>query len=648
MGAIAAFERGALDEARRLAEEQLKRGPQSAQLQHLLGLIECRSGHLDRGIDWLQRASQSDPANAAFRVMLVRALTDAGRAGEALSVTVPDRPGNAAELALWHARAEAADAAGNSQAAIRAWRVLCEARPGDWRAWGNYGEALAREARWDEAADALGRAVQLNPAESRIRQNLASALGHAGDYERCAAVLEQLVDVNPAEVKLRLTYARILADLGRTEDSMAQFEEAARVTVGGGDAAKDNVALIAVALDGRTDLRPEDISKADVDSVRELALLLDRTNRVEALRNLLAEAEALGIAREQLGYAAAVMALRDGNPADAKRLLQTEPPESDPARWHRLMSKIADALGDSNVAFAEAQAMNLAVHDYAGWRERGRLYREELRGLASAAAGWPVPGNTLEPGGRRSPAFLVGFPRSGTTLADTFLMGHPETRVLEEVHMLGAAETALGGLMQLPVASPDQICRARDAYFSLLDEHVEPGFDGLIIDKLPLNMMGLPMIHALFPDARIIFAQRHPCDSVLSGFMQSFVLNPAMACFLDIGEAADFYDVAMTLFSGARERFPVQIHTLVYEELIDDPASTLQPVIDFLGLEWRPELLDHRHTAAKRGAIITPSYDQVSEPLNKKPVGRWRRYRQQLEPALPLLLPWAKKLGYRD
>lgn len=214
--------------------------------------------------------------------------------------------------------------------------------------------------------------------------------------------------------------------------------------------------------------------------------------------------------------------------------------------------------------------------------------------------------------------------------------------------MLGAAETVIGNVAQLPLRLSGQLGQARNAYFAELDRHVDRSFSGLIVDKLPLNMLGLPAIYCLFPDARVIFAQRHPCDAVLSGFMQSFTLNDAMACFLRIEDSADFYDAAMSLFARSRDALPLAAHTLVYEELVADPGGALRPLIEFLGLEWRPELLDHRATAKARGAIITPSYDQVIQPLNKAPSGRWRRYEAQLEPALPVLLPWAKRLGYPD
>jgi hypothetical protein len=158
----------------------------------------------------------------------------------------------------------------------------------------------------------------------------------------------------------------------------------------------------------------------------------------------------------------------------------------------------------------------------------------------------------------------------------------------------------------------------------------------------------MPYAHCLFPGARIVFVQRHPCDVVLSCFMQGFALNDATACFLDLGDAAAAYDSIMTMWTRSRELLPLDVHTVVYERLVAATEDELRPLVDFLDLEWQAEMIDHRSTARARGAIGTPSYDQVVEPLSKAPNGRWRRFERQLEPALPILLPWAERLGYRD
>ena len=391
--------------------------------------------------------------------------------------------------------------------------------------------------------------------------------------------------------------------------------------------------------------RALEIAPTHIPALRELGLTLERTNRMDALGTLLDDAAAAGLGGE-LPDLRALRALREGSGEEAWAIARTIDARADPVRLLALKAKCADRAGDSAQAFAAAEAMNRAIPGYAEWRRVGRDFRNYLRSGCEAMAAWPRELPTAPPTDRPSPAFLVGFPRSGTTLADTFLMGHPDVHVLEEVQMLATAARSLPTDIDLPATTPEQLGSAREVYYAELDHHLEPGVGGLVIDKLPLNMFSLPLIASLFPDARVIFVQRHPCDCVLSAFMQDFRLNAAMASFLDLGDAAELYDSGMRFFIKARERTRLDIHTLVYEQLIADPESTLRAAVDFLGLEWRPELLDHRATAAARGAIATPSYSQVSHALSARPSGRWRRYEEQLAGILPLLQPWAERLGY--
>ena len=636
--AIDAFQRGDLDRARSLAEQQHAPSPQ---WRHLLGLVHCRLGDPQAGLDHLRSAAEAEPGNVAYAVMLARALIDCGRPQDALDASPKPSGTGPAELALWHSRAEAADAVGQADLAVEAWGKLCAAGSSDWRTWSSFGNALAAAGRWPEAGRAFRQAVELNPGELALRRPLASALARAGLHDESADVLLEWVEAAPADPENRILLARLLADLGRHEESMAQLDQAAQLTTGR-RFSEDGEQLVAMARKAGSD-------EVDVELLRELARLLERTSRLDPLRALLAKAETLGIPRERIGYPAAAVALKDGKPDEARRLLLADSSESDPVRWHWLMARIADALGDSATAFTEAEAMNRSAPDFDGWRARASAHIAWVGELAERITpDWSAAIRSAPPAARRSPAFLVGFPRSGTTLLDTFLMGHPDTQVLEEVPLIHTVETKLGKIEELPDRSPDQLAAARDAYFAELDRHLPDGFSGLAVDKLPLNLLAAPFLYATFPDSPVVFAQRHPCDCVLSCFMQGFALNDSMACFLDIGDAAAFYDRAMTAWMRARESLPIRVHTLVYEELVADPEAAIRPLVAFLGLDWRDELLDHRSTAKARGAISTPSYDQVVQPLSSAASGRWRRYEKQLEPVLPLLLPWAERLGYRQ
>jgi hypothetical protein len=159
-------------------------------------------------------------------------------------------------------------------------------------------------------------------------------------------------------------------------------------------------------------------------------------------------------------------------------------------------------------------------------------------------------------------------------------------------------------------------------------------------------MNKVPLIRRLFPEARIILALRHPCDVVLSCFMTAFRLNDAMANFLDLDTAAEFYDLSFGYWTNCTSIMPVSVHTIRYEDVVDDTEGQLRGLLDYLGLAWNESVLDHAGTARSRGVITTASYAQVTEGIYRRASGRWQRYRHQLEPVLPLLAPWAEKFGY--
>jgi len=218
--------------------------------------------------------------------------------------------------------------------------------------------------------------------------------------------------------------------------------------------------------------------------------------------------------------------------------------------------------------------------------------------------------------------------------------------VLEERRPLRDVETGLNGIERLADLDADGIGKLRDAYFAAVEKEIALRDDALLIDKSPLHMNKVPLIHRLFPDARFILALRHPCDVILSCFMTAFRLNDAMANFLDLRTAAEYYDLSFGHWTNCTSIMPVSVHAIRYEDLVDDAAAQLGPLLDYLDLAWDDSVLDHVSTARARGAITTASYAQVTETMYQRASGRWQRYRQHLEPVLPALAPWAEKFGY--
>ncbi|HEY5412749.1 MAG TPA: sulfotransferase, partial [Caulobacteraceae bacterium] len=245
--------------------------------------------------------------------------------------------------------------------------------------------------------------------------------------------------------------------------------------------------------------------------------------------------------------------------------------------------------------------------------------------------------------------FLVGFPRSGTTLLENVLAAHPSVVSLEEKDCMAPAIAAYletdDGLERLGRIGPGEALRQRDAYWAAVRSFgVEPR-GKVFIDKMPLASLNLPLIAKLFPGARILFARRDPRDVVLSCFRRRFGMNPSMYQLLTLPGAAAYYDAVMRLSAIYRERLPLPQHLIRYDSLVEDFEATGREVCAFLGLEWDEGLRDFAAKARTRG-ITTPSAAQVARGLNRDGQGTWRRYRDQMAPVLPVLQPWVDRFGY--
>jgi hypothetical protein len=212
--------------------------------------------------------------------------------------------------------------------------------------------------------------------------------------------------------------------------------------------------------------------------------------------------------------------------------------------------------------------------------------------------------------------------------------------------VLHTAAEKLGGIERLARLDAYEVAALRAAYFEALGREAPQAAGKRVVDKIPFGMLDAALVHRLFPEARILFAERHPMDVVLSGFMTRFDPNGGMANFLDLRELAALYDAAMICWQRARTAMPLNVHPIRYESLIEDPEAELRALAAFLGLAWDPAMLDHVASAKRRGHIATPSYAQVAEPLFMRARGRWEKYRDQLAPVLPVLAPWCAAMGY--
>ncbi len=252
---------------------------------------------------------------------------------------------------------------------------------------------------------------------------------------------------------------------------------------------------------------------------------------------------------------------------------------------------------------------------------------------------------------RSDPVFLIGFPRSGTTLLDTILRTHKSIEVMEEKLLVEDLMNQLNhyinnNLLNLNSINKNIIKKLRDLYFKKREAIVSSKNNSIIIDKLPLNIIYIAELNKIFPKSKFIFALRNPYDSVLSCFMQPFLPSNAMSNFYNLKDASNFYDLIMNLWDKYQQNLNLNLKIIKYEDVVNNFDSSIKELLKFLDVEWTNDLRNFYLTASKRGIINTPSFNQVNKPLYKDSISRWKNYSDKFSDIDFKLERWVKKFNY--
>ena len=246
-------------------------------------------------------------------------------------------------------------------------------------------------------------------------------------------------------------------------------------------------------------------------------------------------------------------------------------------------------------------------------------------------------------------AFILGFPRSGTTLLGQILASQANVAVFEEMPMLGRAiaDFVLNkeGPARLAAAPQDELEFYRSDFWRRIRATGVAIQGKFVVEQTALNTAYLSVIRGLFPDAPIIFAVRDPRDVVFSCFRRLFGPNQFTVEFRTLESTAQLYDKMMRYAETCRDTLGFRPLEIRNEDLIADFDRETKRLCAHLGLEWTPSLRDY-HTALTDTILTTYSAAQVRRGLSRDGVGQWRRYRAEMEPVLPLLRPWVERFGY--
>ena len=646
--------------------------PADAEAHRNLGAVLKEQGQFDEALASLERVLAIDPHDLPVLVAAADCLCALGRAREAVPLYERALERNPRLLEAHNNLGNALQELGDCERAVGCYRQALSLNPGDAEALANLGNALRRLgqleealgcaqrataldptssvahntlglalaalARPQEAIASFRRAVELNPRFVQALQSLGNLLSDAGDYGAARDAYTRAIELDPQRADTHSHLGRALYELGELAESIASYRRALALQPAQREAQLG--LATALRLEGPAS-EAEALCRAllDADPVHVGALSL--------LGDLAADRGDFGQAGELFHRALAldggscavlcsIAAHRRMTDADGAWLERAEQALAQPLPLaHEIglryaLGKYYDDLGRYPEAFAAyARANEISKRHGSGYDRAGleRQVDEIMRTFDRAFLGAPHAGASTS----ELPVFVVGMPRSGTTLTEQILASHTEAFGAGEVKFWDRAAERFSS------AGPEA-ARRRGVLADLTREYLarisaRAGGARRVIDKMPANFLHAGLIHVALPRARILHMQRHPLDTCLSLYFQNFGDRHPHA--RDLDNLAHYYGQYVRVTHHWRAVLPEStLLEVPYEALVANQEDWTRRMLEFVGLPWDPRCLDFHRTER---VVITASRWQVRQKINARSSGRWRNYEQYLTPLRPLL-----------
>ncbi len=513
------------------------------------------------------------------------------------------------------------------------YEAICEENPEDQNSWMMLGRCYMGFGNYKEAISSLEKADDIEPPSAEVLYYLGQAYLSRKRIIPAIESFEEALEVDPQHEMSCIALGQNLLMLGRYREVAEKYREF-------------------------VERFPE-----NVEIRCQLAVALEQLNRLNEARETAEAVLAVQPDHARAGFVLARIENRKGKLPKARdrltKLLHLNLPPQQYSSIASELGSVLDKMGNYSAAFQAFQAANAAMLktvDPGAVNVDGVFQTIDLyRGYFSEeiTAGWEN-GYGAEDSGHPDPIFLVGFPRSGTTLTEQIMATAEEVIPSDEKPVLTKLILELSLILERPVSYPldmdewsgEDLEKIRKRYWELAGKMIQPVGEGeRLLEKLPLNLLELGFIYRIFPKAKVIVVLRDPRDACLSCFMHSFVLNQAMVNFLDLERTARFYAAVMDLWLDYRSFMKFPFLEIRYEDIIADPERETKKLFEFTGLNWSEEVLRFFERAGERD-ITTPSYSAVAQPIYTQAVGRWRNYRNYLAPALKILEPYVTRFGY--
>lgn len=676
--ALSLHQRGQLIEAIKIYDQVLFFAPDDFDAMHLKGLALYQTGRADDAIRLLTKAIQKRPTFAQVYNNRGLALQASGKREDALRDF-----GKALQLKRDYAEAiynkgNVLRELGRLGEAAEAYAQALALNPAIPEIYNSIGVLNKDLTAWPEAIRNFEKALSLRPGYLDAMVNLANALREVGAFDAALEQYDKALKLHPAHAEASNNRGNVLRELGRREEALASFDRAialkpayAEAHFNRGNALKEFLRLNEAleSYDKAIALKPDyaeayisrgsvlrEQSRADEAVASfEKAISLNPGHvipwiwlaRIDSEMGNFAEAErkyqrARELDPTDVQSLCGISELRkfdkaDPLIADIERLLQDERLNSeDRGRLHHAYGKILNDLGSYDDAFCNFVA--------------SKTLMASKFSMSKHVAGYDAIKSVFTPAffaersdfgvAEERPVFIVGMPRSGTTLVEQIISSHPLADGLGELPDMPQLMAALGGGLAKPQQLREAVLRLSAAESRrMAGEYLDMCKRGdqsciRFVDKRPHNYECLGLIALLFPKAHIIHCRRDPMDTCVSIFMQNF--NESHGYNQNLETLGAYYLAYEDLMAHWSRVLPVAMHECVYEKVVSDLEGSARALIAAVGLAWDPACLNYHETERR---VSTPSRWQVRQPLYDKSIGRWRRYEGQLGPLTKALQP---------
>lgn len=641
---------GNLPQAEEMYREILEEDPRNPEAYHFMGLIALQGGQPQVGKEFIQLAISLDGENAKYQANLgaihysLQEFEEAEAAYRRATELEPEY--GEAFLNLGIILKEQ----GKTDEAIQPLDRAVELRQRDPKPFALLAEILIKKDHYEQADSLAQAASRLGGSDTMTMASMARAMNGLGRPREAIPVARKLVDINPANPEFHLILARACLDSGIMSQSITSSKRAVYLSP---DWYQAYISL-SQALNGaaRWDEALQAIDQGltqdpeNEDLIAQKANILEKkghyTEAYQMVRPLIEDRTSYRVSALSTFI---TLAMRFGAERDAATLLELIRQKKGLNQGTRCAvnfqaGDLNHALGNYDIAFQAYQTAN---------ELKPRIYDAQATGLSfrriheqfSSDFFERIPSSGLR---TKRPIFIVGMPRSGTSLVEQILASHPRVFGAGELDSIGSISRKLprmlGSQNNFPLCvnelTSEVLEQAATEYLSRLDE-LDPSCAERVTDKMPQNFLHLGLMAQMFPQATFIHIRRDPMDTCLSCYFQNFVAQGLTFAY-NLEHLGHYYRLYQELMEHWREVLPVRMHEIDYEHLVEEPEGQIASLLEFCGLEWNEGCLEFHKSKRE---VRTASYDQIRKPIYKSSKKKWKKYE-------PYLAPLKQALGYEE